>query len=240
MINYKPGGHMRTTSAAASAVLLCLAGAFVSGCTEASDEPKEESAQQILDRANDTMSALTSVTSEARTEPADGEAYSSHDTTDLKSRCTHRITWDGRGTLEQIRIGDTDYVRPSRAYLDAWSGSRTAGAAEQKRWLKVPADRAQPGDGLAVCRHEFTSFGVATKGGRAEVDGTPALALKVTDKTVKEGSYTFYVAAEGKPYILKVVYAGTDFHTTTTYSAFDEPLDIRPPADADVLDGTSR
>lgn len=228
---------MRTTSAAASAVLLCLTGAFASGCAEASDAPKEESAQQILDRANDTMSALTSVTAEARTEPAGGEAYSSRHTTDLKSRCTHRITWDGRGTLEQIRIGDTDYVRPDRAYVEGWSG-RSIGTSPSKRWIKVPADRAQPGDGLAVCSREFTSFGVATKAGRTEVGGTPAVALKVTDKEIEEGSYTFYVAAEGKPYILKVVYTGTDFRTTTTYSGFDEPLDIRPPADADVLDAT--
>ncbi|MEU6274703.1 hypothetical protein ABZ871_20160 [Streptomyces populi] len=52
----------------------------------------------------------------------------------------------------------------------------------------------------------------------------------------KDGTYTLYVAAEGKPYLLKVDYKGPDFHTTTTFSAFDEPLEVKPPAEDEVLD----
>lgn len=52
----------------------------------------------------------------------------------------------------------------------------------------------------------------------------------VTDKAEKSGTYAFYVATEGEPCILKTVYKGADLDTTTTFSAFDKPLDVRPPA----------
>ncbi|PZX35062.1 MULTISPECIES: hypothetical protein [unclassified Streptomyces] len=60
--------------------------------------------------------------------------------------------------------------------------------------------------------------------------------MKVTDKEDAEGVYTFHVATEGKPYLLKVAYQGADYRSTTFFSAFDAPLGVRPPADADVLD----
>ncbi len=56
------------------------------------------------------------------------------------------------------------------------------------------------------------------------------------DRGGRRRSFTFYVAAEGEPYIRKVVYEGPEYHSTTEFSAFDEPLNVRPPAEADVLD----
>ncbi|MBL1110958.1 hypothetical protein JK364_00805 [Streptomyces sp. 110] len=39
-----------------------------------------------------------------------------------------------------------------------------------------------------------------------------------------------------------VVYKGVDHHNTTSFSAFDKPMDVRPPVKTDTLDasGTSR
>ncbi|MGJ3559541.1 hypothetical protein ACR6C2_16085 [Streptomyces sp. INA 01156] len=70
----------------------------------------------------------------------------------------------------------------------------------------------------------------------AEVDGRPAIALVVTSAEGKGGTYTFHVATEGKPYLLKVDYKGADFRTTTTFSDFEKPLKVEPPADDEVLD----
>ncbi|GGR46108.1 hypothetical protein [Streptomyces netropsis] len=106
----------------------------------------------------------------------------------------------------------------------------------QSRWIKAPSSRAHAGDGLAECTREFTSFGVAKKGEPTKVNGTPAIPLVVTDEADKGGSYTFYVATGSKPYILKAVYKSPELHSTTSFSAFDKPLDVRPPAKADVLD----
>lgn len=61
----------------------------------------------------------------------------------------------------------------------------------------------------------------------------------VSDKADKEGTYTFYVATEGKPYILKVTYKGTGYQSTTLFGDFDRPVDVRPPAKADVLDASA-
>jgi hypothetical protein len=43
------------------------------------------------------------------------------------------------------------------------------------------------------------------------------------------------VAAEGKPYLLRTVYKSAAQHTTTSFSDFDEPLDIRAPKAGEVL-----
>ena len=48
--------------------------------------------------------------------------------------------------------------------------------------------------------------------------------------------YTFHVATEGEPYLLKTVYEGGGNVTTTAFSAFGEPVDVRPPAAEQVVD----
>lgn len=205
------------------------------GCADGT-AAEELSAEQMLDQANDTMNALKSVTIDEDTIVTAGGGYSGHLTTDRKDRCASRTTWTEGAALEQIRIGGTDYVRPNRAYLKRWSGKETTGAKDQKRWIKTPASEARPGDGLAECPRKFTSFGVVTKGKPTKVSGHRAIALVATDKADKGGSYTFYVATEGKGYIMKVVYKGAKFRSTTSFSGFDDPLDVHPPAKADVLD----
>lgn len=229
---------MRRTTTVVTAALACLAtGAAVTGCSDgtAADEP---SAEQLLDDANDTMTALKSVTVDGKTTTvATGKGFTSRLTTDLKGACRSSRTWTNGARLEQIRIDETDYVRPNRAYLEM-AGKDVTGTGEQQRWVKSPASETAEEDGLSDCTREFSSFGEATKGDPTKVDGTPAIALVVTDKADKGGTYTFYVATEGKPYLLKVVYKGADYRSTTAFSAFDEPLDVRPPAATDVLDAS--
>lgn len=230
---------MRTISTGVTIVVACLAvGAATAGCSGGT-AADDRSAGRMLDQANAAMNALTSVTIDVDTTVTAGEGYSSHLVTDLKSRCTARTTWAAGAGLEQIRISGTDYVRPNRAYLNRWSGRYAVSGQKQNRWIKTPSSEAKAGDGLAECTREFTSFGAATKGEPVEVNGRRTIPLKVTDKADKEGSYTFYVASRGEPYILKAVYEGARFHSTTTFSAFDEPLDVRPPAKTDVLDERS-
>ncbi|MFJ9544282.1 hypothetical protein ACIRPX_44755 [Streptomyces sp. NPDC101225] len=224
---------MRTIPTAVTAALACLVmGGAVTGCGDRSAaEPL--AADQMLDDANATMRALTSVTIDTVTKATGGDDRSSHLTTDLKGKCAFESTSATGAGLEQIRIDGTDYVRPNRTYLEE-SGRHMGGADKQDRWVKVPVSKSQPGDGLSQCTYEFASFGQVDDGEPAKVNGVPAIPLKVTDE--KDGSFTFYVAAEGKPYILKVVYKGDEFDTTTSFSAFDGPLDVQPPDKAKVLD----
>ncbi|MEU6775179.1 hypothetical protein [Streptomyces sp. NPDC046759] len=154
--------------------------------------------------------------------------------TDLKNRCKAKTTWAESGSLEQIRIGETDYVRPDETYLEKWSGRKIDGL-RPKQWVKEPVDAAQPDDGLATCTWTFASFGKAKKGGATRIGGREAVALRVTDKADKEGTYTFYVATEGKPYLLRTVYRGRGNVTTTSFSAYDEPFDVEPPPSEGVV-----
>ncbi|WP_257581591.1 hypothetical protein [Streptomyces sp. TLI_146] len=213
-------------------------GASLAGCSGGT-AAEDRSAGQMLDEANATMKALTSVTIDVDTTVTAGEGYSSHMVTDLKDRCISRATWATGAGLEQIRINGADYVRPNRAYLHRWSGRFPVSGQKQNRWIKASSAAARAGDGLAECTQEFASFGEATKGEPVKVNGSPAISLVVTDKADAGGSYTFYVADKGKPYILKVVYKGAKYHGTTTFSAFDQPLDVRPPAKTDVVDASA-
>ncbi|MBL3667010.1 hypothetical protein JL475_13625 [Streptomyces sp. M2CJ-2] len=230
------GGSMGKTSTVVTAMVACLMfGVTVTGCSgdAATDE---RSAWQSLDDAHRTMESLTSVTIEAETTRTDGERSTSVLRTDLKSTCTFRSSSESGAALEQIRIKETDYIRPNRAYLDQWAGRETPSGAEQDRWIKKTSSDSVPGDGLSDCTWPFAAFGKVKEGGPAEVDGRPALALVVTDAEDKGGTYTFHVATEGKPYLLKVDYKGTDLRTTTTFSDFGKPLKVEPPADDELLD----
>ncbi|MBR8639753.1 hypothetical protein KEF29_11685 [Streptomyces tuirus] len=216
-----------------TAVTCLLVGAALAGCG-AGGNGEEKSAGDILDEANATMRKLRSVTVEISNRTPDG-SVTNRLVTDLDSRCRSKTTWAGGSALEQIRLGGTDYVRPNRAYLQKWKKDPGV-AGEQKLWVKTPVDPAGTGgDDLASCERPFDSFGTAKKGGASRVGDTEALEVIVTDKADKEGTYTFYVAAEGKPYLLKTVYKSAAQQTTTSFSGFDAPLDIQAPKPAEVL-----
>ncbi|MFF7313870.1 hypothetical protein [Streptomyces sp. NPDC008137] len=222
---------MATVTTTALACL--LAGAALAGCGSGGTG-EDKSAGDLLDEANATMRKLDSVTVDITNRTTSGATITSHLVTDLDSRCRSRTEMTGGAALEQIRLGKTDYVRPNRAYLQKWK--KVPGAAgEQKLWVKTPVDPAASGNGLTSCERPFDSFGTAKKGGSTRVGGTKAVELIVTDKADKGGTYTFYVAEEGEPYLLKTVYKNAAQHTTTAFSAFDEPLGVRAPKASEVL-----
>ncbi|MER7052663.1 MULTISPECIES: hypothetical protein [unclassified Streptomyces] len=225
---------MRTknTTTAATVLTCLLAGALVAGC--GGDSGGSESADDMLEDANAAMRALKSVRVDSTSTAAKGGTVTVRLLTDLDSRCTAKTTFSQGGTLDQIRLGETDYVRPDRAYLEKWKpGSVTS---EQRLWIKTPADAAQPGDGLSSCTRPFESFGTATKGKSTRVGDREAVELTVTDKADEGGTYTFYVATQGTPYLLKAVYRSAEYDTTTSFADFDKSLDIQPPKAAEVID----
>ncbi|MGW2743859.1 hypothetical protein [Streptomyces sp. NPDC001450] len=238
------GGIVRTK---ASTAALCLfVGAVAVGCTDAGDtadiRPAEtRSAGQLLNEADRTMKALTSVTIVTDVSSTDGGLrYSSRVTTDLENRCTLRATWSQGAKMEQIRIGETDYIHPNDAYLELW-GRPTVPAMRHKPWLKSPASAAKGADNLIDCAWRYSSLveGKATKGDLTELDGKPVVPVRVTDDMIEGGLYTFYIAAEGKPYLLRIDYREPHHRTIREFSGFNNRFDIHPPAAADVLDLSS-
>ncbi|MFE2051069.1 hypothetical protein ACFXAS_21530 [Streptomyces sp. NPDC059459] len=222
---------MRTTTT--TAVLTCvLAGVLVAGCGSGGGS---RSADEMLEDANAAMRALESVRIDSTSTAAKGGTVTVRLATDLKSRCTAKATFSQGGSLEQIRVGGTDYVRPDRAYLESRRPGGVTG--EQKLWVRTSAEAAQPGDGLSSCTRPFASFGTAEKGRSTRVGGREAVELTVRDEGARGGRYTFSVATEGEPHLLKVVYEGADYDTSTSFAGFDEPLDVRAPKPSEVIDG---
>lgn len=225
---------MRAMATVRTIALCLLAGTALAGCG-AGGAGDDRSAGDLLDEANATMRKLDSVTVDITNRTTSGGTVTSHLVTDLDGRCRSRTTWSGGGVLEQIRLGTTDYVRPNRAYLQKWK-KKPGVTGEQKLWVKTPVDPASSGsDGLTSCERPFDSFGTAEKGDSTRVGDTKAVEVIVTDKADKEGTYTFYIAEEGEPYLLKTVYESAAQRTTTSFSGFDEPLDVRAPKPGEVL-----
>ncbi|WP_371598267.1 hypothetical protein [Streptomyces sp. NBC_00564] len=222
----------------ASTAALCLfMGAVTVGCAGDGGTTDTRSADQLLGEAYRTMNALTSVTIGLDV-TSGGDRYSGRLTTDLKSRCALKATSSHGSEMEQIRIGETDYIHPNDVYLDMW-GRKTVPAMRNSPWLKSPVSAAKGADDLVDCAWPFSSFGEATKADPTELDGKPVIPVKVTDDELKGGVYTFYVAAEGKPYLLRIDYKDPRSHRVTKFSDFNNPVDIQPPAAADVLDLSS-
>jgi hypothetical protein len=230
---------MRTNAAV---VALCLlTGGVAVGCADTDDTAgttDTRSAGQLLNDANRTMKALTSVTIETDTVSGMGNSRSSTLRTDLKGRCTYEATETTGLELEQRRIGETDFICGNDIYFEMW-GRETVPAMREKPWLKSSVSAAKGADALADCAWPFSSSAKATKGEPTETDGKTVIPVEVPNENVGDGTDTFYIAAEGKPYLLKVVHEGRHHQATTKFSAFDAPLDVRPPAAADVLDLSS-
>ncbi|NUQ95633.1 MAG: hypothetical protein HOY79_03415 [Streptomyces sp.] len=223
---------MRNLVTAVTVAMTCVLAAAVSGCGAAD----ERSADAILNDANNTMRVLKSVRVDMTTEATKGGTVTTRFATDLHDRCRAKTIWSEGGTFEQIRIGKTDYVRPDRKYLQKWKGDKNVPSG-QRLWVKARVDESEDREnGLVSCEQPFGSFGRATRGNTTRIDGRDALTVTVTDSADKGGTYTFYVATEGKPYLLRTVYEGTEYHTTTSFRDFDEPLDVQAPKAAEVLD----
>lgn len=236
---------MPTNTKTITAALCLFMSAVAVGCANASDTTDTadtRSADQLLGEADRTMKALTSVTIRTDVTAASGGANLSSGrlTTDLKSRCTWKQTTSygsGVAEMEQIRIGETDYIHPNDVYLQLWS-RKTVPAMRQKAWLKSPVSAARGADGLADCAWSYSpsSLGKTRKDNPTELDGEPVIPVKVKDAEFEDISYTYYVAAEGKPYLLRIDYTDSHYRRITRFGGFGDPVDIQPPPAADVLD----
>lgn len=230
-----------------TAALFLFMGAVAVGCADAgdtADTADTRSADELLGEADRTMKALTSVTIVWDvTSTTTGNRSTGRLTTDLKSRCTLKSTASyvsDVAEMEQIRIGETDYIHANDMYREMW-GRKTVPAMRNKPWLKSPVSAARGADNLADCAWRFlsSSLGKATRDSPTELDGEPVIPVRVTDDEVEGGVHTFYVAAEGEPYLLGVDYKDPYFPRVTRFSAFNDRVDIQPPPEGDVLDLSS-
>jgi hypothetical protein len=134
-------------------------------------------------------------------------------------------------TMEVIRDGDTLYVKGNRQFderLEVTLGVKVPSG----KWLKgTTSSLGQIGSFTEIDRELpviLSGSGKVTKGAKVEIDGQPAITLKLTRKLY---SGTLYVATTGEPYPLKLLKRGRETGQTT-FTGWNDPVSLTPPANA--------
>lgn len=149
--------------------------------------------------------------------------------------CAGTMTIAG-GALEIIVLGDESWMRPDEAAWTALAG----GAAPQiidlvgDKWVLVPSgeqDLTEICDVSGLVDNLDGAFKVA---GTEDLDGTEA--VKVTTTTRDDRDITVWIRAEEPHYILQTESELKGEPVRSTFSGFDEELDVVRPADEDVID----
>ncbi|MET9552892.1 hypothetical protein [Streptomyces sp. NPDC006645] len=114
-------------------------------------------------------------------------------------------------------------------------------ASLRGKWLHIPAGAGASARALGgACDLDAMLDGVhaadakgLTRGAAAEVEGRKAATLV---KRETDGTRTAYVAAEGKPYLLKTVSEGGQAPGTVLFTDFGVPVKAAAPAAAETVD----
>ncbi|MFG3349118.1 hypothetical protein ACGF1Z_29175 [Streptomyces sp. NPDC048018] len=206
------------------------------------------SGPQILDKAVDTTKTATSLHLAIDVRTTDGPMKSSV-STDLQGQCTGTMAIGATGTAELVRPADKAvYLRFDEALLKEQVKGESPDVQKavlkelKGRWMKTDAKDPDAKDMLDLCDlkalladFEQTSRGTV-QGEETTLDGRRALVLR---QTLGGEKSTFYVATEGKPYLLKVVTTGGREPGTIALSDFDRPVVAKAPAKKDVVDEKS-
>lgn len=156
-----------------------------------------------------------------------------------KGECAGTLGLDGQGTAELIKTGDSIYMKYDEAFLRAQSEGEPKGQVDATvamlagKWTKMSVQGADADDVAAFCDLDVMLGGAedgssdATRGRTTTIGGKRALTLRERDG---KDDYTFYVATEGEPYLLRLDNASPGEPGTVTFSAFDEPVPARKPS----------
>ncbi|MEU6866662.1 hypothetical protein ABZ924_25945 [Streptomyces sp. NPDC046876] len=158
---------------------------------------------------------------------------------------------DCAGTIKGEGLGRTDiHATPKVVYAkhdaDALRAAFKGTKAEKEllveraadRWLKVDATHSEAKATAYVCQLSNPATMVEdnslhiTRGGSATVDGQPAFML--TYPGSNGGTATDYIAAQGRPYLLKRTETGPEPYEVTYYD-FETVTQLRAPADSEVV-----
>ena len=208
---------------------------------------------QIASKSIAATRTAESLTLDMATMSADGpvRAYLA---IDRQGRCAGTVTLGATGTAELIKTADSAYMRFDEAFLREQGKGEPAEkqAAALKtlkdgkgKWAETDASDPRAKDSLELCdlNARLAAF---EKGLDLDLDFAGADAGEVTTVNGKQAlmltegrgarTTTLYVAAEGAPYLLKVVAKGGEEPGTYTFSSYDRPVPAREPAAKDVVD----
>ncbi|WP_267245953.1 hypothetical protein [Streptomyces sp. PR69] len=220
----------------------------------ASPSPKETekpdpfaglTADQIADKALDTTKVVDSLKAKG-SKTSDGELAEFDVAITEKGDCGGTLRSGGAGADVRV-VGSAAYVKGDEKYYqqlgeeDDTSAEEAAGMAEllKGRWIKVPEDEGDP-DGMSAMCDVDTHLELAdrsktglAKGEDADVDGKKAAVL--TKKSGGE-TFTYYVAKDSEPYLLKFTSEGGKEPESVQFSDFNASLTVEAPPAGEVLD----
>lgn len=216
----------------AAAVACSAAFVAVTGCSSEEKDPFEGmSADKIAKKAADASKDAGSfkVTGEGK---QDNKPLNVDFSVAKSGDCEGKMDGGAGGTAEFLVSGDTQYMKGDKAYWENAMGGAGKTSQFEGKWVKTP--NAQ---GKSVCDADamFQSKDLKKlkREKDAEVDGKKAAVL-TKDKSGKKT--TFYVAAEGKPYFLRVVTDGESDPGTMNFSDYGKSVAIKAPAPNEVVD----
>ncbi|MFJ4784658.1 hypothetical protein [Streptomyces sp. NPDC088794] len=216
------------------------------------------SALEIADRSMKATTGASSVHLKGDVEDEDAGGRIHVDMAlSTKNECTGTFGMGASGGMELIKTGDTIYMKYDEAFLREQSKGESKETVDEMvsmlggKWAKTSATGADSEDIAGFCDLDTvlegaedagsggsaspdataTAASSATRAGTAEVDGAKAVVLKLKDG---KDRYTLYVAAEGKPYLLRMVSTGKDTGTLT-FGDYDKPLTVTKPT-GEILD----
>ncbi|MEU8620186.1 hypothetical protein [Streptomyces sp. NPDC048623] len=244
---------VRARRAALAATLCAVVTLGATACGPFSDStpPKasgpfgELTGPQIVDKAIAATKTAKSLSMDLDLKTSDGP-LKGFVSTDVQGQCAGTLTIGTTGTAELIRPADKAvYLRFDEAFLKEQSKGESADVQaavlkEMKgRWVKTDAKDPDAKDMLDLCDlkallADFEQDTAGTvQGEETTVGGAKALTLTQTYQGGEKD--TFYVATEGKPYLLKIVTTGGDEPGTIVLSGYDKPVTAKAPAKKDVV-----
>ncbi|MET9435799.1 hypothetical protein [Streptomyces sp. NPDC006551] len=175
-----------------------------------------------------------------------GELANARLAADTSGKCTGTMTFKPAGTVELvIPEAETGYLRFDEAYLRAGASSTaeadTAVKENLNLWTEAAVTDPDFGPWLGLCdlngllnNYEMGAF-LSTKGAQTTVGGRKAVTLTRDTGTQK---FTYYVATDGEPYLLRITEEGGDAPGTVTLSDFGRKIEAQTPPEAYIKTAT--
>ncbi|WP_199549600.1 hypothetical protein [Streptomyces sp. N35] len=216
-----------------SLAVVGIVGVALTGCSSGGGEQSFDgkSAGTIADEATAAMKSAKSFRL-----ATDGEERGQRTKVTMEvagsGKCRTKMDLPMVGQVESVTVDGASYSKGGPEFMKMVLGGEAAAKAAQGRWVKSP-DKAKD----TTCRIEslFTPEALkgSSRGADSSVDGRRTATLT---KSEQGNQVTVHVAAEGKPYVLRIEAQGAA-KNTATFSSFDERIEVAAPPASQVVEG---
>ncbi|MEE1751193.1 hypothetical protein [Streptomyces sp. SP18CS02] len=166
-------------------------------------------------------------------------------TVDKARACKGTMARDGANVTLR-KVGEDSYLKGDAAFWKQMGKEKGTPAAEadataevlKGRWLKTPKGMANGTEQVCDIDQAFREIEETTdltRSADSSVNGQPVAVLTRTGGAGTKAAL-LYVAAKGKPYLLKATVGAGKGAVTLEFSEYDKPVTITAPPAGEVLD----